>query len=151
MTRDEAIKHCEEKSCENRKLAKRYDDASGYTRSGNEDVRTSDAKKCERCAKEHNQLAEWLKDYKRLLEQEPCEDCISREAVLDAISRIGFRKNDTKEVQAVAECLRAVEDLPQESCLKMRPATKQERESVNAYIDSISTPTGYTFWGKDGK
>ena len=31
---------------------------------------------------EFNQLAEWLKDYKRLLEQEPCDDVISREEVL---------------------------------------------------------------------
>lgn len=46
------------------------------------------------------------------LEQEPCEDSISRQAVLDAISRIGLRKCSTNEVQAVAECLRAVEALP---------------------------------------
>ena len=31
------------------------------------------------CAEEHRQLAEWLKDYKRLLEQESCEDIVSRE------------------------------------------------------------------------
>lgn len=31
------------------------------------------------------QLAEWLKDYKRLLEQEPCDNAISRQAVLDKI------------------------------------------------------------------
>ena len=36
------------------------------------------------CAEEHRQLAEWLKDYKRLLEQEPCEDCVDRQAVFDA-------------------------------------------------------------------
>ncbi len=30
------------------------------------------------CERNHRQLAEWLRDYKRLLEQEPCEDCISR-------------------------------------------------------------------------
>lgn len=35
------------------------------------------------CAEEHRQLAEWLKDYKRLLAQQPCGDCISRQAVLD--------------------------------------------------------------------
>lgn len=59
------------------------------------------------------QLAEWLKDYKRLLEQEPCEDVTTfKENVLDAISRIGLQKSGTKEVQAVAECLRAVEALP---------------------------------------
>ena len=46
MTLDEAIKHCEEV-----------------------------ANKCDtECAKEHRQLAEWLKDYKRLLEQQPQED-----------------------------------------------------------------------------
>ena len=28
---------------------------------------------------EYRQLAEWLKDYKRLLEQQHCKDCISRE------------------------------------------------------------------------
>jgi hypothetical protein len=33
----------------------------------------------------YNQIAEWLKDYKRMLQQEPCEDCISRQAVLEAI------------------------------------------------------------------
>ena len=32
----------------------------------------------------YNQIAEWLKDYKRMLQQEPCEDCISRQAVIDA-------------------------------------------------------------------
>ena len=35
---------------------------------------------------EFRQLAEWLKDYKRLLEQEPCDDCISRQAVIDGIN-----------------------------------------------------------------
>lgn len=34
-------------------------------------------------AEEHKQLAEWLKDYKKLKEQEPCEDAISRKAVLE--------------------------------------------------------------------
>ena len=34
------------------------------------------------------QLAEWLKDYKRLKEQEPCDDAISRQAVLDAIEEL---------------------------------------------------------------
>lgn len=32
---------------------------------------------------EFRQLAEWLKDYKRLLEQQTCEDAISRQEVLD--------------------------------------------------------------------
>jgi DNA-directed RNA polymerase subunit RPC12/RpoP len=32
---------------------------------------------------EFRQLAEWLKDYKRMKEQEPCEDAVSRQTVLD--------------------------------------------------------------------
>lgn len=47
-----------------------------------------------------------------LIEQEPCDDCISRQAVLDDIARIGLWKSEPKEVQAVAECLRAIEALP---------------------------------------
>ena len=34
---------------------------------------------------EFRQLAEWLKDYKRLLEQQSREDCISRQAAIDAL------------------------------------------------------------------
>lgn len=71
MTIDEAIIYAEEETEEQEKLAKRYDDASGYTRSHNESIRTSDAKRCIKRADEHRQIAEWLKDYKRLLDQEP--------------------------------------------------------------------------------
>jgi len=40
------------------------------------------------------------------------DDAISRQAMLDAINRIGLRKCSTNEIQAVDECLRAVEALP---------------------------------------
>lgn len=39
------------------------------------------------------------------------DDLISKQDALDAIARIGLLKSDTKEVQAVAECLRKVEKL----------------------------------------
>lgn len=46
-------------------------------------------------------------------EEQECNDInMFKENVLDAISRIGLLKSDTKEVQVVAECLRAVEALP---------------------------------------
>lgn len=70
MKIDKAIKHCEEIAKEQDKLCKRYDDASGYTRSHNEEIRTSDAKKCEKCADEHRQLAKWLKELKSLKEKD---------------------------------------------------------------------------------
>ena len=72
MTLDEAIKHAEEVAIEQDKLCKRYDDASRYYRSHNEDIVSANAKKCLECfecAKEHRQLAEWLKELKQLREQ----------------------------------------------------------------------------------
>lgn len=42
--------------------------------------------KCKQCVSEHRQLAEWLRDYKRLKEQEPCENAISREDALMALT-----------------------------------------------------------------
>lgn len=67
MTIDEAITHCEE-------------------------IANS---KCNNCGAEHKQLAEWLKDYKRLLEQEPCEDCIPREYVIALLEN---KKRTRKEI-----------------------------------------------------
>ena len=43
---------------------------------------------------------------------QPCDDVVSRQSVLNAISKIGLCKCSTNEVQAVDECLRAVEALP---------------------------------------
>lgn len=90
MILDEAIKHAEEVAVEQDKLCKRYDDASGYSRSHNEAIRTTEAKGCEKCASEHRQLAEWLKDYKRLKEQERCDDAVSRRAVIQHICEEKF-------------------------------------------------------------
>ncbi len=67
MTLDEAIKHCQEVAEEQEKLCK-INDSFNFSQP-----------KWKECAKEHNQLADWLKDYKRLKEQEPktghCKDC----------------------------------------------------------------------------
>lgn len=67
---DEAIQHCEDVAQQQDMLKGRYDDASGYTRSGNEAIRTSDAKKCEKCAADHRQLAEWLRELKQYKEKD---------------------------------------------------------------------------------
>ena len=61
MTIESAIQHCLEVAEGQDYLAKRCDDASGYTRSHNEAIRTEEAKKHCECASEHRQLAEWLK------------------------------------------------------------------------------------------
>lgn len=75
LSLEEAIKHCEEEAKEQDKLCKRYDDASGYSRSHNEAIRTTNAKRCEECAAEHRQLAEWLKALKEIWDSGDCNDC----------------------------------------------------------------------------
>lgn len=74
MTLDEAIKHCEEVADSCKYNAKLWDMTDAYE--------SHVACGIGKCAEEHRQLAEWLKDYKRLLEQESCDDAISREEVL---------------------------------------------------------------------
>ena len=65
LTIDEAIEHCEEKAKEQDKLATRYEDASGYSRSHIESLKTDESIKCRACASEHRQLAEWLRTLKK--------------------------------------------------------------------------------------
>lgn len=65
LTLEEAIKHCEEVAKEQDKLATRYEDASGYSRSHIESLKTNESIKCRECANEHRQLAEWFKELQR--------------------------------------------------------------------------------------
>lgn len=67
---ESAIKHCEEVAHQNEILMKRYDDASGYNRSHNENIRTNGAKGCEQLISLYRQLAEWLRELKGLREDE---------------------------------------------------------------------------------
>lgn len=64
MTLDEAIKYAE-------KVAKAKEREAKINRNHGGWAYDNEATKCSACAEEHRQLAEWLKDYKRLLEQEP--------------------------------------------------------------------------------
>ena len=68
MTLDKAIKHCEEKAEELRVKAEELRDIGEYTSSPKYPYNVP-VKDCLECAREHEQLAEWLKDYKRLLEE----------------------------------------------------------------------------------
>ena len=57
MVLDEAIKHCEEVAIDKTNLANTLWDSI-------------EKEKCKECASEYRQFAEWLRDYKRLKEQE---------------------------------------------------------------------------------
>jgi hypothetical protein len=88
MTLDEAIKHAEETAEEQQSKAdnwtKEWD--NGFVNY------------CNKCAEEHRQLAEWLKELKAYKEQTD-EDLISRQAVKDLIrglTKWGVRSQDGK-------------------------------------------------------
>ena len=71
MTLDEAIRHAEEVAEEQEKLY-RLCPVTDYGCKGDEycnSLKNHEYDGCLKCAEEHRQLAEWLKDYKRLLEQ----------------------------------------------------------------------------------
>ena len=67
MTLDEAIKHAEEVAEENEKFCFKKNGKGGYF---NEDTDWNNKK----CAEEHRQLAEWLKELKQLREQGLCDE-----------------------------------------------------------------------------
>lgn len=91
MTLDEAIKHAEE-------VAYQKELESGFD-TDNERYAMTDKERtdCKECADEHRQLANWLKELKQLREQEPCEDCVSRKAAIDALWKALYGYEDKTE------------------------------------------------------
>ena len=118
MTLDEAIRHAEEV-------------ADGYDRI--KKIKAVTEYECQ-CAREHRQLAEWLKDYKRLLEQKPCTDAISRQDALDAL---GLSEKTRKyggdhsgyETIMLYEVQDIIEQLPSVSVCTDAISRKQEIEA----------------------
>lgn len=83
MTLDEAIKHAEEVA-ENKEKAIKL--AKGNPEHPMLSMSEKGITEYKKCINEHRQLAEWLWDYKRLKEQEPCEDAISRAELIEALN-----------------------------------------------------------------
>ena len=103
MTLDEAIKRAEEAAEEQDMKAGFETDYPCYQMSDTE------RNQYKECAEEHRQLAEWLKELKQLREQEPCDDCISRQAALSMQYRIDDSATlSTRDVVNVDD----IEDLP---------------------------------------
>ena len=87
MTLDEAIRHAEKTAEEYQRVVDTgivFDDVTiDMMYCDDTEVIEEHLANYRRRAEEHRQLAKWLKDYKRLKEQESCEDAISRQAVLE--------------------------------------------------------------------
>lgn len=88
MTLDEAIRHCEEVAQGQSEL---YDCYLQHGEQGDY------VQNCLKCGTEHRQLAEWLKDYKRLLEQESVLDKIRAEIEqIELLAR--YTRGDIKQI-----------------------------------------------------
>lgn len=111
---DEAIARAEDVAKENERIA--FDLTTAFN------METIKSKECKKCANEYRQIAEWLKDYKRLKEQEPFRevkkkgkdgrvdmtdsstdsstagDCISREDALLCLTG-EIKETDTAEAE----------------------------------------------------
>ncbi len=126
MTLDEAIKYCEEVAKDMTNVDESELDLMycGDTECINEHM-----DRCIKYADEHKQLAEWLKDYKRLKEQEPCEDCISRKAVLGMAK--SYNTDGWDSYTPLVVDAEDIEELP--------PVTPQEPKT-----DNIAIPEGAT-------
>ena len=86
MTLDEAIKHAEEVAEENKRVVDKFivfgDMKIDMHYCDDPEITEEYLANCQMCAKEHRQLAEWLKELKTL-KQNVCVDAISRQAVLE--------------------------------------------------------------------
>lgn len=97
MTLDEAIKHCEEVAEENEEIYKAH--CRIYSK---EVVEKYPSPPCKKCAKEHRQLAEWLKELKWLREQEPILGKIRAE-IMDWQTDIHDNEHDAESHDFVFE------------------------------------------------
>ena len=90
-----------------------------------------------RHAEDHRRLAEWLKDYKRLKEREPCEDAISRayiEPVIEELENICY--NAPQEVFRIYNAIKDGMLLPEgHGRLIDADELRCEREDFDTYSD----------------
>lgn len=126
MTLDEAIEHAE-------KVAKGQEESAEMWHSYPESHYANHlAQKaydnCKKCSEEHRQLAEWLQDYKRLLEQEPCEDAISRQAVIDIVKDM----RDLVREDVLCDAIKSIQKLPPvQPARKIGKWVKNDKENPN--------------------
>ena len=110
MTIDENIKRAEEDA-----MHAEFDSDWGV---GNYFIDQAEAMEyAENC----RQLAEWLKDYKRLLERESCKDAISRDNAIEAVRGLCDKSagifEENPHVDAVLEVLENLPSVKSVSCI----------------------------------
>lgn len=133
MSLDDAIKHCEEVADVCEFEARKYDMTDAYESY----VGCQEGE----CAAEHRQLAKMLKDYKRLLEKELCEDAVEMVEELDFIQP---KKIVGKMISAdVLDEIRAeIMELQTYKMFEGENTIYSERDDVLAIIDKYKTGEG---------
>lgn len=99
MTIDELITYCEEKEHNHRLSCKRYDDASGYTRSKDKNIRTACAIREEKYADYYKEISATMRKYQK---QERALDKIITE-----IKQLPITDTAIKLVEAVIDKYKA--------------------------------------------
>lgn len=135
MTIDEAIKHAEE-------VAYQKDLESGFD-TDNERYAMTDKERtaCKECAEEHRQLAEWLKDYKRLLEQEPCENAVSIASVFEILGNlmaIPYDLDRPINKDDVSESIDKIRALPSVKPVQNWTPTSERLPKTNEYVGNVA-------------
>ena len=98
MTLDEAIKHAEEVAKQNEEDAVIYSNCKNHKKNLYEiGIAENAEKKCCKCAEEHRQLAEWLKELKRLREQTRWIPSAQPEPLTDKEQRIFLAAMEREE------------------------------------------------------
>lgn len=70
-------------------------------------LKNGENKGCIKGAKEYKQLAEWLKELKQLKEQQTCDDCISRQAVLEAFWNLNVELRPSA-INAITDMIKSI-------------------------------------------
>ena len=125
MILDEAIKHAEEVADKKEQEKQKWE---RWLEHDSDNRAVAEKESCELCAKEHRQLAEWLKELKQLRERQSCEEAISRQAALASIKNLypdmpivdimGARRKWLEKYAPYFECENAIEQLPSVSSQK---------------------------------
>lgn len=94
--------------------------------------------KCEKCAAEHRQLAEWLKELKQLKEQESCEDAVSRKVVVEYIKNSDAELGHDSENELVVEDILTMPSVKPVACIATVKFSKEDiQELVNEKMKDI--------------
>ena len=132
MMLDEAIEHAEKVAEEKEKAAKEWhkNQVRKCELISFSEMDYTHENECKKCASEHRQLAEWLKDYKRLLEQKSNDDTISRKAVYEQINSWNHN-GEYSYTNATYYLMKRIRDIP-----SVTPQPKKEAKVLknhNAY------------------